>query len=782
MLLDMQTNIFPVLHALLLALLAVCPTAGAASSVTLTADDSGTFPRTLQFDRQSGRLTVDLAALPPNARIFRAELVLVPITSYLQQRPLAPTRVYPEDQPRQPLKFVPPRYVSLDALEAVQAAVKSGRPLALKVETTCQGVARLEVSCVEVKTRTRQIPTVSNLKVTHRAGQSLLVFIEPVLEPIPAFNVGSEVRAFVKRFGENHPRVTLRIWRASERITPQSIAAAQLVGECGFFTAWNSVYHQDETDKKPPLRYRVADDGEEVPWGTGIYAHNPPQPGQAFYAVTVVVDGEEDFSQLTPRNTTAQPVQETLGLGVPILQWKETPKEWHYRKAAEGGHLNRLIYTRWESWPNASRPSVPIDYLVATAAEPLPSGGIREPESRAIRVEPAPVGLHLHCWGGSLNGGYGWWHNAHRGAVLIAANQIPYDWWTGYHEALGTCRTWGDGRVQPFTMNRLFTFVDWASTQWTNAPETVRKDWPQLDLTRVFTAGTSMGGSGAPMYAVRYGGRVAWALGWVGVHVPELSPQFKGSYQQMYGPRDPAITMPDGQTSPWDYFNDVVYLRQHPAQETGFIIASNGKNDGAIGWPQAVQFARALQETRRPHLFNWGLSGHGTRTLVGANFDQDIRIDQALPAFTHCSLDDDLGTGTPRSKEAIEADKQKQTEEVKAGQRREVNVNPFDGAPQGAFNAWLSWDTQDIVDESAVWEMTVRLLPHAPRDSCLVDLTPRRCQRFKAQRGEKFTWTNTSVAEGKVIQSQTVVADPWGLVTLEKVEVTKGKNRIRIAR
>jgi hypothetical protein len=778
----MKTKMSTVRHLLLFAFLAGCPTVWAASSITFTADNSGTFPRTFQIDGHGGRLTVDLAAIPADARVFRAELVLVPITSYMQQRPLAPTRVYPEGQQHKALKFVPPRFVSLDALDAAQTAVKSGKPLALKVQTTCQGVARLEVSCADVKIRTRQTQTVSNLKVLHRAGQSLLVFTEPALEPIPPFNTGGEVRAFVKKFGEKHPGVAFRIWRASERITPQSIAAAELVGECGFFTAWNSGYHQDETDRKPPLRYRVVDGGEEVPWGTGIYAHNPARPGQAFYAVTVAVAGEEDFSQLNPGNTTAEPIQETVGLGVPILQWKETPSEWHYRKAAEGGHLNRLIYTRWESWPNASRPSVPIDYLVATATEPLPSEGVREPQSHALRIEPAPVGLHLHCWGGSLNGGYGWWHNAHRGTVLIAANQIPYDWWTGYHEALGTCKTWGDGHVHPFTMNRLFAFLDWASTQWKDAPDKVRKDWPKLDLSRVFAAGTSMGGSGAPMCAVRYGERIAWALGWVGVHMPEFSPQFKSSYQQMYGPRNLAITMPDGQTSPWDYFNDVAYLRQHPAQETGFIIASNGKNDGAIGWPQAAQFARALQDTRRPHMFNWALSGHGTRTLVGANFDQDIRIDQTLPAFTHCSLDDDLGTGTPRSNEAIKADRQRQTEEVKAGKRREVNVDPYDGASQGAYNAWLSWETEDIVDQPAVWEMTVRLSPQAPQDSCTVDLTPRRCQRFKPQPGAEFTWINTSVNEGKVIQSYTVVADQWGLLTLENVAVAKGKNRIRIAR
>jgi len=38
------------------------------------------------------------------------------------------------------------------------------------------------------------------------------------------------------------------------------------------------------------------------------------------------------------------------------------------------------------------------------------------------------------------------------------------------------------------------------------------------------------------------------------------------------------------------------------------------------------------------------------------------------------------------------------------------------------------------------------------------------------------------VKEKRVIQSGTVKADAWGLVTVEKLIVTKGKNRIKIQR
>lgn len=771
-----------------------------ACTATFTATKDGTFPETLKLDRASGLLTVDLSGVPKDAAIFRAELVLKLVGGFTQ-RSLAPTKVHPEGEAEKPLKFVAPRFVGIDALEAVQAAHKAGKPLALKVVSTAAGVSHLEVSYVGGKPKAANIPAATGLKAAHRNGQTLLTFAEPKLEAIPEFKTGGDAKAFVAKFAKEHPGLAFRIWRSAEKITPDTIAKSRLVGECGLFSCWNATYHQDDTGKKPPVLYRVSDLGEPLAWGTGVYAHNPAEPGKAFYAVTVAVNGEEDFSQLA---ATADPVEEVVGLGDPILQWIEEPDPkdgWMYRR----GKIARLIYTRWESWPDSSVPNSPIDYLVVLPLQPKPEKPGGEAEYNSFRVDPAPVGLHLHCWGGSLNGGYGWWYNAHRGAILIASNQIPYDWWTGYHEALRTAKSFGDGHVQPFTMNRTFAFLDWAAKQHQEggtlklpslrvssggipapSPSTGAVEggtlWPRLDLTRVFTAGNSMGASGAPMYAVRFGDRIAWGIGWVGIHVPELSPGFKGSYENSYGKRDPAITMPDGKTSPWDYFSDVWWLRQNPKAETGLIIASNGKNDGGIGWPQAHQFARTLQETRRPHITNWGLGGHGTRTIIGSNFELDLRTDQSLPAFTNCSLDSNVGTATPKSKEQMEAEKKQQQDEVAAKKRTDVAVDPFDGDSQGAYNAWLRWRTDDMVDTEAAWELTVILLDKAPKDTCTVDITPRRLQRLRTPKGAKFTYTVTDVKAGKELAKGEATADEFDLLTLKQIPLAKGENRVKITR
>jgi hypothetical protein len=131
----------------------------------------------------------------------------------------------------------------------------------------------------------------------------------------------------------------------------------------------------------------------------------------------------------------------------------------------------------------------------------------------------------------------------------------------------------------------------------------------------------------------------------------------------------------------------------------------------------------------------------------------DIRLDQSLPAFGRCSLDDDPGAGDPK-----------------------------DGDPKGQINLYLDWETEDVVDEPGRWEMTVGLIDKAPAAECTVDLTPRRCQRFKPGPGRALRWTNVSRADGREVQSGEVKPDALGLVTLERVVVSKGRNRIRIGR
>ena len=149
---------------------------------------------------------------------------------------------------------------------------------------------------------------------------------------------------------------------------------------------------------------------------------------------------------------------------------------------------------------------------------------------------------------------------------------------------------------------------------------------------------------------------------------------------------------------------------------------------------------------------------------------QQFRLDQTLPAFTQCSLDNNFGTGkildTPQ--------------DTKNGDGKPAK-DAFDGDSEGYLNRYLRWETADeqVVDEPKAWGLSVFLIKSCPQEQCSVDITPRRCQKFKAAADGKFKWTNTD-AEGKEIQTGTAQADKNGLVTMEKVTISKGGNRIRL--
>ena len=639
-----------------------------------------------------------------------------------------------------------PRFASFDATAAVRSAARARKALVLQV-VSLPGwdgrTARLEVTFAG---RTKgDLPAVTNLTARHRGGQTVLTFTE-VDPPITdeAVTIG-QLRAVRKKLSGAKRKITYRVYRSAEAITPATVGRAKLVDEIGPLTCWNDEYYgvypkQD----KPALRYVVEDGKAPVRPGTGIYAHNPARAGRAWYAVTPVVNGAEDLDRLGKGNTVG-PVGETVGPGELILQRTERPEQFMYRRKP-----TLRYYVRWEAPPRCNMPSRPFDYLVAV------------PD--AVKW-PAPVCMAFHCWGGSLNGGYGWWYQRPpRTSILISTNQIPYDWWTGYHEAKGTWCPWARGVVRSYSQKRYDALLEWVCGNY------------KVDRTRTIAAGSSMGGSGAPVYGTHRPGAVAWVSSWVGVHVPARTPHFKGSYELCYGRAEWKLKHESGATA-FGHFDDAAWVRDHPQVSMPLICFGNGKDDGGIGWSQALEYFRALQQARQPHVFHWALGGHGVRATLpgpgasGSSMPLDVRTDQSMPAFTACSLDGDPGTGRKLA-----------TPAEHKGPDGRVRKDPYDGDPAGYANRWLYWKTKDVVDEPTRWEMTVALMAKAPADTCTVAVTPRRLQRFKPSPGQALSWTNTALASGKTVQSGKAKADRWGLVTLEAVKVTKGGNRLRIAK
>jgi putative heme-binding domain-containing protein len=570
----------------------------------------------------------------------------------------------------------------------------------------------------------------ADLRARHAAGQTLLTWSE-VEPPVTAETVSVVELRKTKAAVERERKLRYRIYRSPRPIT--SLDGLTLIAEVPPLTCWNTDYYGiDPRPEHEARRYVVADGEPPVAPDTGIYAHNPAEEGEAYYAVTFVRDGLEETA-LSAANATASPLREVVGPGEPVLQRVERPREANY---VEDPELHYFV--RWEAPPRSNVPSRPFDYRVGIPPR---------------LAKPAPLGVHLHCWGANLDGGYIWWYKAADGAILVSSNQVPYDWWVGYHEKLGVAADWRekrDGVVRDYTARRLFAFVDWVAGRW------------DVDRSRLFVTGASMGGSGAAMLAVRYPERFAYALSSVGVHIAAKSPQFRGSYEAVCGPAGAGILHESG-LGAFEYLDSAFLVRRDPPASLPFISFANGKNDAGIGWAQALEFARALQAARQPHIFTWGQAGHGERVYVptpdgggdggpGLKNYLDLRLDQSLPAFSGCSLDDEPGSG-----------------------------EPADGATKGQLNLYLRWDTRDLVDEPERYELTAYLIDAAPRDECTVDITPRRLQRLRVRPGDRFAWTSTPLAGGSA-QSGEAFADRDGLVTLEDVVVAKGRSRVHLER
>ncbi len=704
------------------------------STHSFTHDALGSHPGTVTGG--SSQITVDLSALPAGTEIYRAIFVHNRAgNTGGADRAAAPLQIESADEPENWLAALPPRHYHLDCTAAVQrAAASPTRQLVLNIvsfaEFSFSAGVRIDVTCD--LPAAGAVEQVQDIAVTHRDGDTMVTFTE-IDTLLPDANTTVAAYETVYDAMDDTDVVRYRVYRSDQPIDATTIRSAELVDEVRPLSAWNPYYYGlywRDKDASIVPRLPVAD---EVPAGvdTGIYVRRAGAAGEGYYAVSTVVNGAEDLSSWTGgENAAAGAVAEATGDGMVLLREKKIDVSFMYESDAD-----LYYYVRWDAPPDYNLPSSAFDYLVAV------------PEAQAAE---RPVDVALHCWGATLNGGYGWWYEADRGALLLSTNMTPYDWWTAYHDNYGTIRPFtdvdgnGGGRVSDYPQDRIGSFLD----------DFVAENW-SIDDDRILLTGSSMGGSGAISWGARAADRFAYANGWVGVYIPRQTPQFKGSYEGVYGKDAWDCEYEDTGLSAFDYWDSARFILSDPAQEVPYLCFANGKNDSAIGWGQAWTFVDALIQARQPFKFNWGQSGHGQRSSLPNGNDRYIGLtlarDATLPAFTNGSLDDRIGNG-----------------------------DPADGDPVGAINAYTLWDPETSVDRVDRWEMTVYLLSTAPEDSCTVDVTPRRCQNFDPVPGTVLNWTNTDVGTGAEIARGTAVVDEYGLVTLPGLTLTKAPTRIEI--
>jgi hypothetical protein len=707
-------------------------------------------PGTLKYEalgKQGTVLAFDLSALPAGATVYGARLFFSGVNWKETGFDIVPA-VKADGQLRptgKPLAPAGPWYQWLDATEAVRGWAKAGTKAGLLwMRNACafrQEATVLEIA-YEGNLAAQVPPQVAGVRAFCRGGQVFITFKEA--EPLDDGKEGTHWGDLVKKFkgdyygplpGGQPDEVCYRVYSHDRPITAANVGQARLLGEALPGSAFNTRFglKTDERRKTEDLVaieagrsgealatgpsvgvLRVAvEPGTPVPAGTGVFVHTVSDKGERYYAVLTSINGVTNTRDISEANT-AGPIHEQPGDPEPVL-YKEvvTP-------VSKAKYVAQW-YSFWTAQPLSPWPArydVVVgfcpDLLEKPAALLIQRGGWNNWPTPAS-PQPTPAVLMSH------------------------AGDMPVDFRTGLHDSIGTTKGFDQGRWQPFHTNRQAALIKWMSARW------------PMDPNRI---GVDMGAWG--MMEIKQGQLYAFIRGW---GEPELTKGFQcwDRARGIWGVPELYQGRPADE-NPYVAANLTDWVLANPEQELPFyfLCAGGGAHYTEEGWPPFPRFCWAMMKSKQPFLFCTARDSAVAEAIRTGRLS--FRRDQSLPAFGHCSLDDNIGEG---------------------------DLHSGNGWNESQVNGWILWEPASVVDEPGRWEITLWVGESCPLPEGTVDLTPRRCRKFAAKPRQRFEWTNTVEADAtaaRVVRQGTAEADEHGLVTLERLRVTKGKHRIAIRR
>ncbi len=778
------------MNRILLALLLVAAAAAGAEAGMVTerwsAGKAGWHPSTLSYRqaKQGLFIVADLSApaLRKVGRVYRARLFFSGVSfkdASFEIQPVDPfqARPGPPTPAGDELKLPGPWFQWFDATDAVAERAGGGKVVFwLKRHPKFDREKTYLEIAYEGRTPKDLPRQVKGVKALYRGGQVFVTFQE-IDSPdrgkaeITAGELGQRLKVDYYR-----PRasgaIRYRVYRHDKPITAANIGFAELLGEALPGSAYNTRHVLDPKARggKMPavglgskkyahcLAVRVAvEEGEVVddrgvprmktrplPPGTGLYVHTVTRPGKAYYAVLTASGGVVNARGVSSANT-AGPVEQRVADPEPVMYMDLT------RAHAKEGVYHQQYYSFWTTHP-LSRLPARYDVIVSYCPERL--------------LRPAPVRIARAQWGVQP---VPYWPRARspgsRGLHLTHTADSPLAFRTGLNDAMDTLKGFDEGTWRPFHMSRQDAILRW-----------MKRRWP-VDADRISVYAPCWG-----CLEVTRGDTYAYLNGYMLAEVTKGFQTFERACA-VWGEPKKYESRPH-KPNPYR-INDVTsWVLANPQKELPFIISRGnaGCHNKDMGWPPFPRFFWAMMKSKRAFMYN------PRGKVYGAVTGGPIRLgrDQSVPAFAHCSLDDAIGDGDPWTSDWM------------------VRGSWYESSQ---LNGYLLWDSAATVDAPAKYEITVWLAENAPLGDCTVDMTPRRCRKFKATPGQKFAWTNTLLppqpeakedaptdtkakakpsekskpaAKPTVIQSGPATADEFGLVTVEKLKVTKGRHRVTI--
>jgi hypothetical protein len=692
-------------------------------------------PGTLSYEKHGKDGTVirlDLSALPAGTKVHRARLSFRREGRYGPGFEIVPVRRVGEGKAAvlkptgRRVELAPPHWRWFDAAAVVRDWVKGPQRGGLLLLKRAPGFDR-NATYLEIAYQGEVAPVprqVTDVRAYYRDGQVFITFRE-----IEDFAGGKEQITWgelAKRFkgidyegpipNDDEGELRYRVYRSDKPITPATIGQAELVGEAVPGSGYNTCL--------VPGGDFIKRRPQAVASRLAVEPGKPLRPGTGLFVHTCRRHGKHYYAVVTcldgVENTRALSEANVAG---PVEQRRSAPQPVLQREQRtqlrNEGTYRELWYSYWAVPPQAPRPT---RYDLAVGFCP---DAMAHPTSLTF--------TRGHTWGPKPEMPRA---EARRGIVMSMSTEPGNGLWTGTNDARDTLKGVEAGTWRPFTHNRQEVLIRWAVKRW--------------DIDEQQIVG-SIGAWG--MWEIKRADLYAYIHGW---GMPEVTKGFQlwNWARGAWGPPEAYQGKPDAE-DPF-YLQDYTrWVLEDPGEELPYfqIHTGWGAHFTEMGWPPFPRFVRAMMDTKRAFCMQ-------SRAVPEAMKQGIIRIrrGQSVPAFANCSLDDNIGEGDLKS-----------------------------GTAFGQVNGYLVWDSATTVDAPGLYEITVYLWGGdrhgrgaAPLDSCTVDLTPRKCQKFRPKPGRRLRWANISLADGKQVQTGTITADKHGLATIRRLLVTKGKQRIAV--
>jgi len=545
----------------------------------------------------------------------------------------------------------------------------------------------------------------SRLNATHRSGQTFIVWQEP------------------------DGNTNYHVYRHNSPITSSNLSSATKL-----------------TNRWGALDQNIQDSQGALADSQGLFVNTTQNntQGNAYYAVTSVINGQESTRIDPGKNATTQAVNESVSTPRPVLT------------VSSGGgrvYTQYMDYSRWNPTLNG------YAYNFAVA---LPAGYNRS-NSYPLMVEFHAYG-ELHKFVDQAE--YNW-------PVIQLFPSDPgegagttHSWWYGY-AADHNYKTQGglpnSGKVENFTEQRVIAAINFL----------VNDGQFNVDRNYIHSFGHSMGGSGALAYALRYPSLFA------GIYASEpmtnyaSSPVFQENFTRLWGSKAQNLPIVNNgpnnsdirnygaggsqATNVWDWMNHQQQIKRRSTDRFGYLMIDHGKQDTTIDWAtQGRPMARVLSEARV------GFSA----TAVGGVGHNWLGFDGVVTSVFGFGFGDEAGWRYPRSLSFPSI-----TYATGSG-----SIDPSSGGTD-RYNKTIEWSTprnsfhQSIVDSSNRYEISLR----STSGNQTAQITPRNTNAFKPSAGRSCSWNVTDIGSNGSIGSGNATVANSGLLTITGVQIRTGQ-------